>query len=287
KILNFNVPKNRFDRITGFTFMEDDDMLILSAIRRGQSDIFEYRMKGGRMTQLTDDAWDDALPVFVSGGSRKGVVFLSNRPEPYLDINTLPNELPIGKMKAYFYNATTKRPELTLISQGFEGAIKNVIPYGMDNFAFLSDKNGVTNRYVVMFAADKNNLDSAYSIPVTNFNRSILFQQYNPASKKIADVVQYNDSLHIFFREAELPAPWGNLQPVDLTPLTFVDNTIEDNALLKQQGKTGECMLNKTKDKEAFKIEAGNDFQTTFEIIEPSTDEQQRPTNVESDAFAL
>ncbi len=232
KIQDFKIPSNRFDRITGFTFMEDDDMIILSAIKNGQSDLYEYRMKRARMTQLTDDAWDDETPVFVSGGLRKGVVFMSNRPAPYIDIAPLPNELPTGPMNAFFYNATTKSYDLLQLTRESKSSVMQVIPYGMDNFAYLSEENGVRNRYVVMFARDQNNKDSAYSIPVTNFGRSILFHQYNPASQKVADVLQTTNTFDIYFRPAELPAPFGNLQKKDLKPVEFIDGVVEaDNKI--------------------------------------------------------
>lgn len=261
KIQNFRIPANRFDRITGFAFMEDDDMLLMSAVRRGQSDLFEYRMKGGRMNQITDDAWDDENPVFVSGGSRKGVVFLSNRPEPFINIKPLPNELPSGNRKAYFYNSTTKSYNLLNISQGFSGDIQNIIPYGMDNFAFLSDKNGIRNRYVVIFEADKNNMDSAYSIPTTNYERSIIAQQYNPASKKIGDVIQHKDRLNIYFRPAELPAPWGNLEATTVETIDFIDDVKSE---LKGKNRLDQALNNDTKQDEEFVIKVGNDFQTPF-----------------------
>lgn len=227
KIQDFKIPANRFDRITSFTFMEDDDMIILSAIKNGQSDLYEYRMKRARMTQLTDDAWDDETPVFVSGGTRKGIVFMSNRPAPYIDIAPLPNELPTGPMNAFFYNATIKSYDLLQLTRESKSSVMQVIPYGMDNFAYLSEENGVRNRYVVLFARDKNNRDSAYSIPVTNFGRSILFHQYNPASQKVADVLQTTNTFDIYFRPAELPAPFGNLQQKNLQLVEFIDGVVE------------------------------------------------------------
>src|SRR5690606_7389661 len=195
------VPANRFDRITGFTFMEDDEKIVIAAIRRGQSDLFEYRLKGGRMTQITDDAWDDKEPVFVSGGARKGIVFLSNRPEPYINIRPLPNELPAGPSNVFFYNTTTESYDLLQLTRGVKGTITQAIPYGSEHFAYLSDNNGIRNRYVVLFARDVANQDSAYAVPVTNFSRSILYHQYNPASAKVADVIQYGQSLNVLFHK--------------------------------------------------------------------------------------
>lgn len=265
KIEDFLVPATRFDRITGFTFMEDDDMLILSAIRRGQSDLFEYRLKGGRTNQLTDDTWDDMAPVFVSGGSRKGIVFLSNRPQPYLNLSALPNELPAGPMNAFFYRATTKSYDLMQLSRSTKGEVMQAIPYGSDHFAFLSDQNGVRNRYVVMFARDAKNQDSAYAVPMTNFSRSILYQQYNPASGKIADVVQKDNDYEVFFHKIELPAPDGQAIPKKPLPITFVDGVAHTRANVP--GNTPVNLMDKAeleKKEDDFKISTGNEFQSEF-----------------------
>jgi len=265
KMENFKIPANRFDRITGFTFMEDDDKIILSAIRRGQSDLFDYRLKGGRMTQITDDAWDDVSPIFVSGGSRKGVLFLSNRPQPFLNIKPLPNELPTGPMNAFFYNATTGSYDLLQLTRNVKGTISQAIAYGSDHFAYLSDQNGIRNRYVVMFGRDNKNMDSAYSVPMTNFSRSILYQQYNPASGKIAAVIQTKNSYDIFFQKIDLPFPDGNVTPKKLLPLSFVDgiaNTKKVNIATTPVNLMDNVEESKVED--ALDIKAGDVFQSEF-----------------------
>ncbi len=266
KMQDFRIPPNRFDRITGFTFMEDDDKLLISAIRKGQSDLFDYRLKGGRMTQITDDAWDDIAPVYVSGGARKGVLFLSNRPEPYLNIKPLPNELPAGPMNAFFYNATTGSYDLLQLTRSKKGSVEQPIPYGSDHFAYLSDVNGVRNRFVVLFGRNAKNQDSAYSVPMTNFSRSILYQQYNPASGKIADVVQTKDNYDIFFRNIDLPRPDGPVEPKKLLPLSFVDGIVNNKTATSantpinfMDGKSGNI-----KDKDPFNIESGDRLQSEF-----------------------
>jgi len=264
KLEDFKIPANRFDRITGFTFMEDDDMIIVSAIRRGQSDLFEYRLKGGRMNQLTDDAWDDMAPVFVSGGARKGVVFLSNRPAPYLNIQPLPNELPAGPMNAFFYYSTTRSYDLLQLTRSKKGDVTQAIPYGSDHFAFLSDQNGVRNRYVVMFARNSKNMDSAYSVPMTNFSRSILYQQYNPASGKIAAVIRTRDAFDVFFQRIDLPHPDGNVEPKKLLPLSFVDGIANGKLNVTSSPVTLMDQVDQKVKEDPFKVSVGDEFQNEF-----------------------
>ncbi|MBL7705457.1 MAG: hypothetical protein JNM21_07885 [Taibaiella sp.] len=240
KVTNYIISERKFDRILSFSFMEDDDMIVFSAIKNGQSDIFEYRMKRSQVNQITDDPYDDLEPVFVSGGSRKGIAFISNRPEPYINIKPLPNELPTGKMRGYFFNTTTKSYELTPLTPDVKGDVFQIIPYGPDNFSYLTNENGVVNRNVVLFKRNEWNKDVAVSIPVTNGNYGIMTHQYNPASKSIADAIKTNNGLNVYFRKVELPAPFGDLQPVNRTQAQlseepFLNNSKKDVLMQERQ----------------------------------------------------
>ncbi|MFT4062894.1 MAG: hypothetical protein QM642_11120 [Edaphocola sp.] len=267
KIEDFRVPAKRFDRVTGFTFMEDDDVLLMTAVRMGQSDIFEYRLKGGRTRQVTDDAWDDVSPVFVSGGSRKGILFLSNRPQPYIDIKPLPNELPIGPMNAFFYNSTTQSYDLMQLTHNQKGTITQPVAYGQDHFAYLNDQNGIRNRYVVMFARDVNNRDSAYSVPMTNFGRNILYHQYNPASGKIADVIQTGNQFGVYFHKIALPPPDGTAAVRKPLPISFIDGVTPAKKIHASTDAPVNLLdkeeLAKAEDKD-FVVQGGNAFQSEF-----------------------
>ena len=294
KTLTYTVRASRFDRILSFTFMEDDDMILLSAIRKGKSDLFEYRLKGGRMTQLTDDIWDDLQPVFVSGGSRKGVVFLSNRPQPYINIQALPNELPAQQLNAFFYNSTTKSMDLLPITRLTDGNISRVIPYGFDNFAFLSDRSGVNNRYAVLFGRDVHNMDSAYSVPVTNYENSILYQQYNPASGKVADVIRQGNQYVIYFRNVDLPPPAGDAAPQKPVILPQIDALSEaQNRILffdekttsNEKGRKQKSAVS-THDESWLHVKSGNSFQTDFEPVDTNLADSNPGINLSAQQFA-
>lgn len=227
QIQNYIIPKSRFDRVTGFTFMEDDRQLLFSAIKNGQSDLFGMTLRGFRIEQLTDDAWDDHSPVYVSGGSRKGIVFLSNRTEPFMNIQPLPNELTKGRTQAFFYNTTTKSNELLQLTKEEYGLVEEVIPYGPDHFAFLSDKAGIKNRYLVYFSRNAENRDTAFTIPHTFYSSDILSHNYNAASKGIAEVIASKDSFHFYFQKIDYPEKDRERN--------WKDNATEDYVYIKNQ----------------------------------------------------
>lgn len=274
KFFNYEIKYNRFDRIQGFTFMEDDEMIVLSAIRNGQSDLFEYRYRFGRYTQLTDDTYDDLSPVFISGGARKGIAFLSNRPLPYMNIRTLPNELPTQPMNAFFYFHTTKSDELLQLTQVQDENIVDIIPYGQDNYAYLSDKSGIRNRYIVLFARNIHNRDSAYSVPVTNYSSNIVSQQYNAASSKIAEVVQDGSEYKVYFRRIALPKPFGD---ADIKEPLFIRNIDEEK---KQNSTQSEAQKER-----ALTIISSDDFITEF-TLNASDTQKVVPLRQESVDFA-
>lgn len=220
RIENYVIPANRFDRVLGFTFAEDDDKLILSAIKKSQTDLYEFRVRGSRLTPITNDPWDDTQPWFVSGGSRRGIIFLSNRPAPNLNVPAAVNELPTGPMNVFFYDTKVGKPELLQCSYVTKGTVSQPIQYGPDNLAYLYDSSGVRNRYVVVFGRNSLNLDSAYAVPVTNLRQNILSHQYNPASNLVATVIQQGDEVEVHLDSLRIPGQNADVAPIRPTTLS-------------------------------------------------------------------
>jgi len=265
KLEDYIVPHNRFDRVKGMSFMEDDTKMVFSAVKKSQTDLYEFTIKRARITPITNDAWDDTNPWFVSGGSRRGILFLSNRPLPNLNVPISINELPTGSMNLFFYDTKTRRRELLQASFLNKGVITQPIQYGSDHFAFLNDMNGITNKYVVLFGRDRNNMDSAYAVPVTNYSQSIISHQYNPASNQVADVVQVGTHYKVYFKPLEIPginATEKTLQPtslsianeINIAPVTDNDNTVIEPVTVPQSVLPG-----------------GNVFQSEFAEETPAT----------------
>ncbi len=262
KVENYVIQKNRFDRVLGMTFMEDDNKMVISAIKKSQTDLYSVTLKGFKMENITDDVWDDVAPVFVSGGSRKGILFLSNRPKPNMDVPLSVNEMPTGAMNVFFYNTTTKRRELLQCSHATTGHITQPIQYGYDNFAYLLDANGITNKFVVMFARTAQNMDSAYSVPVTNYTTSLLSHQYNLAANEAADVLQVKDHYEAFFHPLVMPGKDVKPKVLTLTTLSVVKPEEEQSPQKKAFDHINR--FNEQPENSLPEIKGGNEFQTEF-----------------------
>ncbi len=260
KIENYNIPSNRFDRALGMTFNEDDDKIVFSAIKKSQTDLFEFIIRGAKLKNITNDAWDDVQPAFVSGGSRRGILFLSNRTKPNLDVSLQVNELPNGPMNVFFYNTKTKRKELLQLSYFKTGNASQPIQYGSDNYAFLYDSNGIQNQYIVQIKRTANNMDSAVAIPVTNHARNVIHHQYIPAGNLVSDVLQVGDKYRVYYKPQLVPGK--NVEAKQLYP-TILKQT--------EQNKIAAKTTSINDDGESAMMKSGNTFQSDFKEEETKT----------------
>lgn len=263
---DYIVPSNRFDRVLGMSFMEDDAMMVFSAIKKSQTDLYQFRIKGQRITAITNDAWDDVQPWYASGGAYRGIVFLSNRPRPNMNVPIGVNELPTGPLNAFFYNTKSQRKELLQLSSITKGNITQPTQFGSDNFAYLYDSSGINNKYVVLFGRNIENEDSAYAVPITNYSQSIIGHQYNPVSKQTADIIQVGDKYKIYFKPLQIPGKdIAAAMPVSTTLSGANNKFVSPLSILPEESSRDDQPIKQTpilKTGDVFQTEFSNDANT-------------------------
>lgn len=257
RIENYEIPDNRFDRALSMTFMEDDGKLIFSAIKDSKTDLYEFSIRGKRVTNITEDAWDDLQPWYVSGGSRRGVLFISNRTAPNLNVPMQVNELPTGSMNVYFYNTTTRRSELLQMTHYKKGDVAQPVQYGSESYAYLYDDNGVVNQYLIKLKNDRRNMDSAYSIPITNYGANIVNHQYNPVNNQVADVIRVGDKYKVYYKPL-----LDTRKPI--TPKEHPQTLLKQSEANKKKSVLTNTVKKEVEPKEPV-LKSGNAFQSDFE----------------------
>ena len=70
----------KFDQIQDMKYMLDNNTLLFSGVRSGQSDIYVYKIDKQSFEQITNDVYDDLDPSFVAFPNKTGILFASNRP---------------------------------------------------------------------------------------------------------------------------------------------------------------------------------------------------------------
>ncbi len=154
-----------FDQILDASFMLDANNLILSAVKNGHSDIFTYKIQEDQVEQITNDVYDDLNPTFVSFPNRSGIIFSSNRPG-----NNAPNNdtiLPSKyKFNIYLVDILNKSSvkQITQLSNVKHGNAMYPMQYNTNHFTYVSDENGISNRWAGFFSTHRNGLDTLYFV---------------------------------------------------------------------------------------------------------------------------
>ena len=136
-----------FQKISSVSFGSDINTLYISAINRGQSDIYTFNIKSSKMEQITNDFWDDLNPVFVTLPKRQGILFASNRINDTLRNQSMDTILPDTNYDIWFYNSKTKSRELLQVTHTPQICESNPMAFNDQLFCYLSDANGINNRY--------------------------------------------------------------------------------------------------------------------------------------------
>jgi hypothetical protein len=190
-----------FEKINSFSFSPDGKKIAISAVKKGkgQSDIFVFSLNTSAIEQLTNDIWDDNNPVFIKGN--KQIVFESNRF----------NDTIKASDDAKFFNKMNRNMDLFMANYPFNSKvlvrvsntpdINETQPqaYTKNYITYLSDKNGIYNRYMAEFDSSISFVDTTEhyryffkSKVVSNYDRNILEQNINFTGSHVGEVVYAN-----------------------------------------------------------------------------------------------
>jgi hypothetical protein len=155
KKLEDEAPIRKFQKIYGFSYAENSKNLILSAMRKGQIDIFKYYVPSTKVTQITNDFYDDLQPSYIKLENYSGYAFISNRNNDSLQKQKLDNILPNNNFDVFFYNLNENNQRLVQITKTPNANESFPQAYDKESFTFLSDYNGINNRYLARLETKK------------------------------------------------------------------------------------------------------------------------------------
>ncbi|NQU35545.1 MAG: hypothetical protein HQ521_20155 [Bacteroidetes bacterium] len=201
KQIIYNVQK-----VTDFGFSNNGQLLVMSAVQNGQSDLFVFNIAASSFHKITDDLYSELNPSFINNSSQ--IVFSSNRendtigkePESIVDV---PDNFDL-----FVYDYANRTPILKRITNT---PLANEIEpdsYGFNTISYLSDATGIYNSYLATIDSSVSSVDTAihyrylvHSKPVTNFSRDILSQNISYKAGKKASVI-FTDNYYKIFIDA-------------------------------------------------------------------------------------
>lgn len=208
------------DYITGVDFTHNSDLLILSAVKNGQSDLFQYYISSNSLKQISNDIFDQTQPKVIRLNNQEKILYSSNIP-----LNEIGNIISYRFenfdlfMSDLFGHNTIRLTETPHANEFAVG--KN---FG-DQYAFLSDENGIYNIYAGSLSTSTDSITNEIVFQANNFPTSNVSQNMNAASSSVSSIVYLNQDL--LFRKKNRSNVYSinktaTQQSTQLTPTDFM-----------------------------------------------------------------
>lgn len=191
------LSRRKIERVTGVCFTNNDYTLILSGIKKGKSDIFSYNFRRNRVTNLTNDDYDDHSPSYVSSGNKVGVLFLSNRQDTVMNKEELKSKEYFNKNFNIFYFNQKNRATLRKVTNT-TSPISSPIQYGLDNFSYIEKQDGKLVRKIIEVDNTATGAVSFKTAATHDLPFNILKHHYIPNQESVVEVIKKKGKYYIY-----------------------------------------------------------------------------------------
>lgn len=174
-----------FDQVQDMKYLYNSQNLLFSAVKNGHSDIFTYDIENEKLKQITNDVYDDLDPSVVAFPNKNGIIFSSNRPSssaPGGDTALLKNRYNVFLITDFASDNAALNQISQLTNLKF-GNARYPSQYNDNHFTFISDENGIQNRYAGFFTTKSAGVDTLVLI-----NDEIL---RNPTAEEVDSTLRF------------------------------------------------------------------------------------------------
>lgn len=255
-----------FEKILHFDYADNGQSFVMSAIKKGVSDIYVWTIRGRTATQITQDSYDDLDPAFADNSTK--IIFTSNRENDTLGLNKK-NQTGQNQFDVFVYDFANRSNQLVRLTYTPLINETNTSAADSGRFAFVSELNGVQNLVVATLDSSIDYIDTVehYRYIVrnyqqTNFARNIIDYDLG-FTKRRAAYLQYTGGKYKLFAEALSNFELSDSTEVNL--FTPIEEPKKDS--VKTEAKsTGEIIKTEPVEKiDSSKIDINNyTFQSEF-----------------------
>src|SRR5436190_1003159 len=195
----------QFSQVEDMKYMLDANTLLFSAVKSGQTDIFVYKIDKQTIEQVTNDVYDDLDASFVAFPNKTGIIFSSNRPSG--TAATSDDSLPHNRYNIFLVDNWNKSEfkQISQLTDMKQGDARLPSQYNTSHFTFVSNENGIANRYAGFFRTERAGLDTLVFIggdvlrnPSLKDVDSLLKEWDKPDIDSVGFVSVTQDSTYVF-----------------------------------------------------------------------------------------
>ncbi|MEA2042919.1 MAG: hypothetical protein U9N85_10245 [Bacteroidota bacterium] len=188
-----------FDKVLSYNYSHDGLKLVLSGVKNGKTDIYIYDHLTNKNYKITDDVADDLYPVFSAKSER--IIFSSDRQNTLLSSQSSSGTTLYDLFEYDYKNKAQTLKRIT--NTPYTNEIKP-IEISKNKFVYLSDKNGIYNRYIAEFDSTISSVDTTIHYryfskqkQLTNYSRNIEDYALKQNSKETYEVIYYGNRYRI------------------------------------------------------------------------------------------
>lgn len=187
-------------QITGLDVATDGKQSTLSAVKNGQTDIFQLDLYRQKIKRLTDDIYDDQRPVFVN--SNNDIVYVSNRPHDSLKVKGGAYELGAN----YGIYKLSASEEYKSVQKIADPPANNFQPakLGNNQLVYINEDGGIANLSLL-------NMNTNQNKTFTDFNQNIRLFDVNSATQKIAFIALHKRKNQVYLYPLDTSQNVNNL----------------------------------------------------------------------------
>ena len=185
-----------FDKILDFSYSENGLDMAISGVVNGQTDIFVFNLSANAAKRITNDIADDLYPKFIDQGTK--IIFASNRLSDTLKIDKSVNPKLSSTYDLYIYDLKKQSKILQNITN--TPFLNEKMPIGIkkNTYTYLSDKNGIYNRFLATHDSTISFIDTTThyryytnTYPLTNNRRNINYYDIDAANNETLEIMHY------------------------------------------------------------------------------------------------
>ncbi len=177
---------DQFDLIQDFNYINRRNELLISAVKNGHTDIYIYDLNKEKARQITNDVYDDRDATFATFPNKTGILFASNRPTATAKggDTSLPSDNHYNVFLVTDFGGKPELNQITQLSSLKYGDARQPMQYNVNHFTFVSDENGIGNRYAGFFTTQKEGLDTLVLVGADILR--------NPSAKEVDSALRAN-----------------------------------------------------------------------------------------------
>ena len=220
-------PLFNFEKVLNFSYADDGQSIVMSAIQKGQSDIFVYNLRTRVAEQITKDFFDDLDPHFID--KSRAIVFSSNRVNDTLGVDKSTLMPENSNYDIFYYDYRGQSAILRRITSTMHSNELQPMQFDSSAISYLSDENGIVNRYIAHLDSALSYVDTAEhyrmivdNAPLTNYARNIISYNVNHNYNRVSEIVFRNGKYQLYVGQ-----PKTNLHTDNPLPKTLFKNEQE------------------------------------------------------------